>query len=103
MNKRKFFSKFILTALFVLFSFFINILYAKTVILGTTAWPPYVQNTPIYKGYIYDTVIAAFKEVGYDVRVIFMPWQDAQNAVNTGQIDAIFPEYFSTNNLTNSR
>lgn len=69
--------------------------HAKTIVLGTTEWPPYVQNNA-NKGYAYDIVLAAFKAAGYDdVRIIFMPWSDAEKAANEGQLDAVFPEYFS--------
>lgn len=70
-------------------------IYAKTIVLGTTEWPPYVQNSS-NKGYAYDIVYAAFKAAGYnDIRIIFMPWTDAEKAVNDGQLDGIFPEYYS--------
>lgn len=63
--------------------------------LGTTEWPPYVQNSA-NKGYAYNIVLAAFKAAGYDdVRIIFMPWLDAEKAANEGQLDGVFPEYYS--------
>lgn len=72
-----------------------TILFAKTIVLGTTEWPPYVVNSA-HKGYAYDIVFAAFKEAGYDdVKIIFMPWADAERAVEEGSLDGIFPEYYS--------
>lgn len=78
-------------------SFFSFFAYAKTLVLGTTDWPPYIENNPTYKGYAYEIVKAAFNAAGYnDVKIIFMPWVDAERAVNEGQLDGIFPEYFSS-------
>jgi polar amino acid transport system substrate-binding protein len=94
-NKREF--------LFFVFTllFFSSSLYAKTIILGTTHWPPYVQNSE-NKGYAYEIVMAAFTQAGYDnVKIIFMPWTDATEAVNSGQLDGIFPEYFSEDRRKN--
>lgn len=79
----------------LIFSFFSILANAKTIVLGTTEWPPYVQNGTS-KGYAYEIVVAAFRAAGYDdVRIIFMPWSDAEKALNEGQLDGIFPEYFT--------
>lgn len=79
---------------FSLFFFTTSVL-AKTIVLGTTEWPPYVQNKA-NKGYAYEIVLAAFKQAGYDnVKIIFMPWTDAEKAAEEGTLDGIFPEYFS--------
>lgn len=68
---------------------------AKTIVLGTTEWPPYVLNS-FNKGYAYEIVAESFKAAGYDdVKIIFMPWADAEKALNEGQLDGIFPEYYS--------
>jgi ABC-type amino acid transport substrate-binding protein len=82
--------------LIFLLPFFFTLSYAKSIVLGTTEWPPYVQDNPEHKGYAYEIVLAAFKAAGYnDVKIIFMPWDDAIKAVNEGELDGIFPEYFS--------
>ncbi len=97
--KKTSFSKHSLSLLF--FFIFLSIIIlplsasGKTIVLGTTEWLPYVQKAD-NKGYAYDIVYSAFKQAGYnDIKIIFMPWADAVEAVNSGQIDAIFPEYFS--------
>lgn len=65
------------------------------VILATTTWEPYVQNNPIYKGYVYNIVKAAYESSGYDVVIKFMPWDDAIHALKAGVVDGIFPKYYS--------
>ena len=86
---KKYFFSFLITFFFSLS------LFAKTIVLGTTEWPPYIQNEN-NKGYAYEIVYAAFKQAGYDdIKIIFMPWDDAEKAVSDGNLDAIFPEYFS--------
>lgn len=78
------------------FCVFTTICFAKPrVILATTTWAPYVQNNPVYKGYVYNIVQAAFKERGYDVVIKFMPWDNAVQALKAGKVDGIFPKYFS--------
>jgi len=84
--------------LYLLSFLHIPLSYAKTVTLATTVWAPYVREG-VYKGYAYEIVIAAFKQAGYDVRVVFMPWDNAVRAVNDGQVDGLFPEYFSKRRL----
>lgn len=76
--------------------FFFYVAQAKSIVLGTTDWPPYVQDNPEHKGYAYEIVLAAFKAAGYDdVKIIFMSWEDAVKAADEGELDGIFPEYFS--------
>ncbi len=82
--------------LLFLLPLFFTVSYAKSIVLGTTNWPPYVQDNPEHKGYAYEIVLAAFKAAGYNnVKIIFMPWDDAVKAVDEGELDGIFPEYFS--------
>lgn len=65
-----------------------------TIVLATSEWKPYVQNNPEYFGFAYETVEAAFKEAGLNVKIVFMPWALAQQAVKSGEVDGVFPEYF---------
>lgn len=82
--------------LIIFLPFFFLVAQAKSIVLGTTDWPPYVQDNPEHKGYAYEIVLAAFKAAGYnEVKIIFMPWDDAIKAVEEGELDGIFPEYFS--------
>ncbi len=82
--------------LVVVLPLFFMLAQAKSIVLGTAEWPPYVQNSTNSKGYAYEIVLAAFKAAGYDqVKIVFMPWDDAVKAVNQGELDGLFPEYYS--------
>lgn len=68
---------------------------AKVITLATSTWEPYVSENPAYKGYASSIVEHAFKAAGYEVHIKFMPWQDALRAVKSGQVDGLFPKYYS--------
>ncbi|NKB47637.1 MAG: transporter substrate-binding domain-containing protein [Legionellales bacterium] len=66
---------------------------AQKVTLVTADWEPYVQDEEGYRGYVYEIVRAAFKQAGYQSVIEFLPWQQALQAIEQGQADAIFPKY----------
>lgn len=69
--------------------------FAHDITLATTTWEPYVSSSKDFKGYSYTIVAEAFKAAGYHVTVKTMPWQDAVSALEKGQVDGVFPEYYS--------
>jgi len=64
-----------------------------TVKLVTTNWPPYTIKRGKDHGYVFDLVKASYEQAGFNVKVKFMSWQDALNAVKNGKADGIFPVY----------
>lgn len=70
----------------------------KTLVIATSEWRPYVQNNSDYFGYAYETVVAAFKAVGYQVKIEFMTWEEADKKIKRGEVDAFFPAYFAKQN-----
>lgn len=72
---------------------------AKKVVLNTLDWEPYIGEKLAGKGYVYEIVTEAFKSVGYQVEVRFVPWARAVDEGETGQVDGIFPEYMDEGRL----
>ncbi|MBI3897733.1 MAG: transporter substrate-binding domain-containing protein [Gammaproteobacteria bacterium] len=64
---------------------------AQTVRLVTLEWPPYVGKTLPHEGGSAAVVRAAFKEVGVDVSIEFMPWT---RALKTGSYGKGYAGYF---------
>lgn len=72
-----------------------------SVVLATTQWEPYISTNAKYHGYAYEIVKAAYEQAGYQVTIKFMPWDKALRAAKKGQVDAVFPEYYSKTRLKN--
>jgi polar amino acid transport system substrate-binding protein len=70
------------------------------IVLATTQWEPYVSANALYHGYAYDIVKQAYEAAGYNVTIKFMDWDNAIAAAQNGQVDAVFPEYFSKSRAT---
>lgn len=66
------------------------------VILTTGDWPPYVFETGTDKGPMVDIVVAAFKEAGITVKIVFYPWKRAEDEVRQGKAFAAFPYAITT-------
>lgn len=68
----------------------------KQVVLASLEWPPYTSNNLPEQGASVAVAKAAFKAMGYDLKVEFYPWS---RAVDLGKKDAkfagYFPEYYS--------
>jgi polar amino acid transport system substrate-binding protein len=61
------------------------------VILTTGDWPPYVIENSDDHGPMADIVMAAFKETGVTVKIVFYPWKRAEDEVRQGNAFAAFP------------
>ncbi len=67
----------------------------RTVRLTSLDWPPYTSETPPH-GISEDVVRRVFKAAGYDLDVVYMPWNRAVETARTDpDYDGYFPEYFS--------
>lgn len=67
----------------------------KKVRLATCEWPPYVSKAMNEQGVTAAIVRQAFEQVGYEVKIDFMPWSRVMKSVETGEYDMGFPAYFS--------
>lgn len=68
----------------------------KVVKLTTIDWEPYIGQSLPDNGYVYELVETAFKKSGYQIRVLFVPWARALLMAQRGEVDAVFPEYYSS-------
>lgn len=68
---------------------------SKQVKLSSLNWEPYIGKSLPGYGYVYELVDAAFKKSGYDIKVLFVPWARALLMAQRGDVDAVFPEYYS--------
>lgn len=71
----------------------------KKVVLNTLDWEPYIGEKLPGKGYVYEIVNEAFKSMGYQVEIRFVPWARAVDEGETGHVDGIFPEYMDEGRL----
>lgn len=71
--------------------------YLTITIAGDDSFPPfeYVDEKGIYKGFNIDIMRAVSIEKGIDIEIIPMPWYQAIEALNKGEIDAIQGMKFS--------
>ncbi|ABC33430.1 ABC-type amino acid transport/signal transduction systems, periplasmic component/domain [Hahella chejuensis KCTC 2396] len=72
-----------------------------TTILATLNWEPYVGEEMRNFGFVYELVTEAFKRGGYTPHVKFLPWARALDMTQRGEMDALFPEYYSSSRLEN--
>lgn len=64
------------------------------VVLASLEWPPYTGAALLHQGATSAVVRAAFKAVGYDVEIRFLPWNRAVEAARfDDEVVAYFPEY----------
>jgi len=68
---------------------------ADTVTLVTTEYPPYYAASLPEKGVVSAITAAAFKKVGYDVTVAFLPWARAVSEVEKGTYDGLLGVWHS--------
>lgn len=71
----------------------------KSVSLATLEWPPYIGSKMPDNGYVYEIVKRAFEKAGYDVSINFYPWARALSMAGSGNVDALFPEYYDDSRL----
>ena len=82
--------------LLFLFLFSYSSVFSETLNLVTLESKPaeYTENGVI-KGINVDIVREALKRMGYDCKIIFLPWKRALNSVKTGQADGIIDAAYS--------
>lgn len=86
------FKKYIATALLGLSPLCV---YAKSVKLASTEWPPYSSESLNSGGFTTAIVTAAFKASGYEVKVQFLPWARVLTTTEGGEVDGMFPSYYA--------
>lgn len=67
----------------------------NTVRVVTVHWPPYTDEYAKMGGFVSEILAAAFKEVGYDIEISFIPWSRGLKDTKSGRFDALYPAYFS--------
>lgn len=64
---------------------------AKTVLIGTGDWPPYVDQNSPDAGILARMIKAIFAKAGYEARFVFYPWDRNVYLLRKGTIDAVMP------------
>lgn len=68
----------------------------RKVVLACPEWPPYTGKELPQQGASSAVVRQAFKVMGYELEIRFLPWNRVLSEVrNQTDIDGYFPEYFS--------
>jgi polar amino acid transport system substrate-binding protein len=62
--------------------------------LATLDWPPYISEKQCSMGWVFQLTVALLVSKNYQVQVQFLPWTRAVRAVELGNYDILFPEYF---------
>ncbi len=65
----------------------------KMIRLATVEWEPYYGRNLKNQGYISEITRKAFKRVGYDVEIRFMPWKRAMHDTRNGYFDGLMGLY----------
>ena len=85
----------------LIFILILNIISARTIVLATDPFPPF--HSPEVKGYGFfaEIVQAAFKEVGHDLKIEFVPWNRALELSQTGYYDGVIGALYSDDRAKN--
>lgn len=75
-------------------SYIFNEKSSKIVKLATLDWPPYISEKLCNNGWVFQLTVALLVSEGYQVQIRFLPWTRAVRAVEIGDHDILFPEYF---------
>ena len=59
----------------------------------TTNWPPFFSEKLLNGGPLTEASTEAFKRVGYEIKIIFIPWKRALLYVEDGKADALLGAY----------
>lgn len=70
-------------------------LHAREVVLGTTAWVPYIGLGLPGQGYVAEVAREALARSGHSLRLVFLPWARAVHMARLGKLDGYLPEYDS--------
>ncbi|MTI08247.1 substrate-binding periplasmic protein [Curvivirga aplysinae] len=68
---------------------------AREVKLATTDWAPYFSDTLPEHGFFSAITDAAFKAVGHETNLTFLPWQRTLILAERGEYDGIMAAYYS--------
>ncbi len=63
--------------------------------LASLEWLPYIGSGLEQSGYVYQLAKRAFAASGYELRVTYYPWARALHLARKGQVNGLFPEYYS--------
>lgn len=67
----------------------------RNVTFAATEWEPYSgQDLPSY-GFHTEITVEAMNRMGYEVEILFFPWERGLHMVRSGEIDAILTVYFT--------
>ncbi|SIS90625.1 amino acid ABC transporter substrate-binding protein, PAAT family [Thalassolituus maritimus] len=68
----------------------------KVVRLATLEWAPYTSQTLKHQGATTEVVRRSFKAMGYELQIMFYPWERAVKMGSDGSygLDGFFPEYY---------
>ncbi|WP_432735366.1 substrate-binding periplasmic protein [Maridesulfovibrio sp. FT414] len=68
----------------------------RVVYLSSIDWPPYTGSSLEGEGESAKLVREAFAEMGYELKIIFVPWKRAMRLAETSRnVAGYFPEYYS--------
>lgn len=70
-------------------------LYARSIVLATTAWEPYIGPDMQGQGYVAEVAREALSRSGHSLRLVFLPWARAVQMAKQGKADGYLPEYDS--------
>lgn len=69
---------------------------AETVTLVSSNWPPYTGLELVNGGFTNEIIRQALEQTNLKTKFIYMPWRRAMESVKTGEIDALYSAYYST-------
>lgn len=73
-----------------------DVLADNVVYLSSLEWPPYTGESLVDNGESAKIVREAFAVMGYELKIVFVPWKRAMRMVESDvQVAGYFPEYYS--------
>ncbi len=69
---------------------------AETVTFVSSSWPPYTGLELAHGGFTNEIIRQALEQTNLKSKFIYMPWRRAMESVKTGEIDALYSAYYST-------
>ncbi|MGF1696370.1 transporter substrate-binding domain-containing protein [Vibrio lamellibrachiae] len=80
-----------LSTLLLLFSLSSNFAFSNDIVtLASGEWYPYQSQTLREGGFVAHIVTEAFKQEGYEVKLVYYPWARGFDKVRTGEVDGSF-------------
>jgi polar amino acid transport system substrate-binding protein len=62
--------------------------------IAATEWPPFYGKDLENNGFMTEIILEAFKRVGYEVSVKFLPWKRALKGTKSGKHDGLYSVYY---------